>query len=243
MKQILIIISLLVFTYKISFAQNTINYIFDLEYESFLIGDDFKKHCLIDKYVLNDTLYVEIFSQFECYKMTGWIHLENDTLKLNASNDYIENEATTYDSTTGEHTTTFTINQPICCGRCGFLLKFKTSLDFKDKPIQYNYKQIVDCIDETRFDIIGNDTVNEIDNFGMKQGAWMTFHDNGNLATLDTFRNDQIKIGYKFDNTGKTISKTTWDGYQTWTYESITDTLFFRDLPNAPKINTKTKNE
>lgn len=216
-------------------SQNTINHIYGLDYESFDIAGDIKKDCFIDKYVKDDTLYIKVFSQFQCHKMTGWIHFENDTLKLNAYNDYTESETTTYDSVTGQYMTTITMNQPICCGRCGFILEFKTSPEFYDKPIRFQNIDLITCTDETKFEIIGSDTINRIDKYGLKQGAWMEFHENGIISKLDTFYNGKIIIGYEFNLNGKTIAKTS-GGYQVVTYRSLTDTIIFKDFPRAPKI-------
>jgi hypothetical protein len=239
MKRIQIIIVLLLLIGRFCFAQNLTSLLFDFKDKSFPIANEFSKNCITNKFIQQDTLYIEIFSQFDCHKLYASAVYEKDTLNLICYNDYIEKNETKFNKETGEYTTTITMNPSICCGKCGFILTFKLSSDFKNKPILFNNKMISECINNTQFELINRDTINKVDKLGMRQGAWMTFFDNGNLATLDTFRNDQIIIGYKFDKAGKTIAKTNWDGYQTWTFESLTDTIFFRDLLHAPVINKK----
>ncbi len=229
--------------FRFCFAQSSADNLLDFQYNSFSIANGFENTCLIDKSVKQDTLTIQVFTQFDCHKLIGFVNVEKDTLELNCHNDFTEKSETYLDEKTGEYMTTLTMRQPICCGKCGFILSFKVSSEYKDLPIIINKKMIDNCGNGTQYDLTQTDTINRIDKFGMRQGAWMKFHDNGGLADLDTFRNDQIIIGYKFDSSGKTIAKTIWDGNQTITFESLTDTTFFRDLLYAPKINKKRKNE
>jgi len=225
------------------FAQISADELLDFKYTSFTIADGFENICLIDKNVKQDTLAIHVFAQFDCHKLVAFVSIDEDTLKLFCNNDYTEKSETYFDEKTGKYMTGITMRQPICCGKCGFILRFKLSPEYQNVPLLFNNKMIENCGNRTQYELIQTDTINRIDKLGLRQGAWMTFHDNGELATLDTFRNDQILIGYKFDYSGKTIAKTTWDGYQTITFESLTDTTIFKELLYAPKINRKRKDE
>ncbi len=225
------------------FGQNSADNLLDFQYLSFTIANGFENTCLIEKGVKQDTLSIQVFAQFDCHKLIGFVNLDKDTLELNCHDDYMEKSETYHDKETGEYMTTITMKQSICCGKCGFILNFKVSPDYKNLPLLFNNQMIEKCSDRIQYVLAQTDTINKIDKFGMRQGAWMTFHANGGLATLDTFRNDQIIIGYRFDNSGKTIAKTIWDGNQTMTFESLTDSTFFRDLLNAPDIKRKINDE
>jgi len=225
------------------FGQNSADKLLGFQYSSFTIANGFENTCLIEKGVKQDTLTIKVFTQFDCHKLIGFVSLDKDTLELNCHNDYMEKGETYHDIETGEYMTTITMKESVCCGKCGFILNFRVSSEYKDLPILFNNQMIDKCNNRIQYDLMQADTINKIDKFGMRQGTWMTFHANGGLASLDTFRNDQIIIGYRFNNSGKTIAKTIWDGNQTMTFESLTDSTFFKELLNAPDIKKKTNDE
>lgn len=231
----LLIISIFIAALRFSFSQETTNHLYDLQYESFSIADGFVKNCSLKKYIFNDTLTIEIFSQFDCHQLMGWVHFEKDTLKLSCSNDFIVKNERSFDPETGNIAISMELQKPAYSGRCGFIIKFKTSADFLNYPILFNNELIAECEDETQYELLNNDTINRIDKFGMRQGAWMKFHETGNLASLDSFKNDKLVIGYEFNKKGKTIARTSPGGTQS--IRIISDTTFFKELPYAPDIS------
>jgi hypothetical protein len=235
MRKITVALIFFILTFEIACSQDSKIIMYGLELESFSIVDGFQKNCLLNKYVEDDTLIIEVFSQFLCEKIDGDIQLKNDTLILDAYNDFTEFEESSYDSITGQFTYSVTLREPLCCGYCAFILRFKTSSEFYNMPIKYKSKEICKCRDESQFEILGTDTINRMDKYGLKQGDWLEYHENGVLSKLEVYTNGKRQFGYEFNEEGKTIARIAATGSNEIRIQSMSDTIVFQEFPIAPE--------
>ena len=96
---------------------------------------------------------------------------------------------------------------------CMGILTYKV-IGLKEKPayLKFNSYKLDKCKNKESFLLHDHDTINYTDKYGLKQGLWIEYFENGNLRVKDFYKNSILQRGYEFDKNGDTIK---------WNYGSI----------------------
>ncbi len=206
MKRLTIILFTLLASFSLS-AQNLQDLVYDMDYDVFRVGVDYRNDCLLNKHFNNDTLFITLFTQLPTDRLRWSVYFTDDTLLFDIGPDNTIEEAIKYDSTQKITTHSFTFKQQHCGFEVnyGYIINFKLFVGIKIPNIKLNNQQLEQVTDKVSYKLIGQDTINRIDYLGMRQGLWASFEEN-KLAAIDSFYNDRRISSYQYNSNGDIVS-------------------------------------